>query len=150
MSALCQKRTHALQQWTVLTPCAGRQLRQLGRGHPGGNHRAAASDPRAGPLHSFRGLPALIVSASSGYRARAPGAQPFAFPCGGVSLRVRERGKEPGKSEPPSPSSARPVQRLETDRWSFRLQAPERREGTRFYSVVHSPPRGEHQSPKQL
>src|SRR5215471_18258570 len=90
------------------------------------------------------GLPALIVSASSRYRAPASGAQPFAFACGGVSLRVCERGKEPGKNEPPSPSSPRPVQRLEIafriqqddgglpygHRWSFRLQAPERREGT--------------------
>jgi hypothetical protein len=90
------------------------------------------------------GLPALIVSASSRYRAPASDAQPFAFACGGGSLRVRERGKEPGKTEPPSPSSARPLQRLETafrtqqddggrpygHRWSFRLQAPERREGT--------------------
>jgi hypothetical protein len=90
------------------------------------------------------GLPALIVSASSRYRAPASGAQPFPFAYDGVSLRVRERGKEPGKNEPPSPSSARPVQRPETafrtqqddgglpygHRWSFRLQAPERREGT--------------------
>src|SRR5215472_6307070 len=89
-------------------------------------------------------LPALIASASSRYRAPALGAQPFPFAYDGVSLRVRERGKEPGKNEPPCPSSARPVQRPETAfrtqqddgglpygrRWSFRLQAPERREGT--------------------
>ena len=89
-------------------------------------------------------LPALIASASSRYRAPASGAQPFPFAYDGVSLRVRERGKEPGKNEPPSPSSARPVQHPETafrtqqddgglpygHRWSFRLQAPERREGT--------------------
>ena len=90
------------------------------------------------------GLPALIASASPRYRAPALGAQPFPFAYDGVSLRVRERGKKPGKNQPPSPSSARPVQRPETafrtqqddggrpygHRWSFRLQAPERREGT--------------------
>ena len=89
-------------------------------------------------------LPALIASASSRYRAPASGAQPFPFAYDGVSLRARERDKERGKNEPPSPSSARPVQHPETafrtqqddgglpygHRWSFRLQAPERREGT--------------------
>ena len=102
---------------------------------------------RAGPAAiemSYLGLPALIVSASSRYRAPASGAQPFAFDYDGVSLRVRERDKERGKNEPPSPSTPRPVQHPETafrtqqddgglpygHRWSFRLQAPERREGT--------------------
>ena len=112
----------------------------------GGGKRRAVIDPQAGPLYSFNRarLPSLIESASSRYRAPAPGAQPFAFPYGGVSLRVRERGKEPGKSELPCPSVAGPLRRLETafrtqqdddgrpygHRWSFGLQAPERREGT--------------------
>jgi hypothetical protein len=103
----------------------------------GGGKRRAGIDPRTRPLYSFRKdqSPALVESASSRYRAPASGAQPFAFAYGGVSLRVRERGKELGKTQPPSPSSARPVQRLETafrtqqddgglpygHRWSFRL-----------------------------
>src|SRR6516165_839387 len=60
------------------------------------------------------GLPALIASASPRYRAPASDAQPFPFAYDGVSLRVLERGKESGKSEPPSPSSPCPVQHLET------------------------------------